>query len=165
MMTLKNILVATDFCEESQAALVYARELAHAFGGTLHVLHVSWNVVATAIGVEGYTPDFTRLQREVEETARKQLDAIVTEEDRRTLAAKAIVLTSNEPAQAIVSYARDAHVDLVVVGTHGRGGMAHLLMGSVAERVVRTAPCPVLAVRGPAAAPSAGEAREVAAHA
>ena len=78
---------------------------------------------------------------------RKQLDRIVTEEDRQMLAAKIIVMMSNNAAQAITSYANDAQVDLIVVGTHGRGGMAHLFMGSVAERVVRTAPCPVLTVR------------------
>jgi universal stress protein A len=149
-MTLKNILVATDFSEVSEAAVLYARQLAHAFSATLHVLHVTGNVIAGAIGVEGYTTDWISLQSEVDRAARQHLDPLVTEEDRRTLAAKTIVLTSNSPAQSIVSYANDNHVDLVVVGTHGRGGMAHMLMGSVAERVVRTAPCPVLTVRQPA---------------
>ena len=147
MMTIHNILIATDFSDTSAAALTYARELAHAFNGTLHVLHVTGNVVAQAIGIEGYTTDWVALQQEVDDAARKQLEGIVTENDRQTLSAKAIVITSSSPAQAIVSYANDAHVDLIVVGTHGRGGMAHLLMGSVAERVVRTAPCPVLTVR------------------
>ena len=164
-MTLKNILVATDFSEASEAALVYARELAQAFGGTLHVLHVAGNIAASAIGVEGYTTDFIALQREVEESARKQLDGLVSEADRRALSAKTIVLTSNSPAQSIVSYAKDAHIDLVVVGTHGRGGMAHMLMGSVAERVVRTAPCPVLTVRPPAYDSTSRDADQVAANA
>jgi len=165
MMTLKNILVATDFSETSEAALVYARELAQAFGGTLHVLHVAGIIAASAIGVEGYTTDFIALQREVEESARKQLDGLVSEADRRALSAKTIVLTSNSPAQSIVSYAKDAHIDLVVVGTHGRGGMAHVLMGSVAERVVRMAPCPVLTVRHPAYKSTLREAGLGAAHA
>jgi len=56
---------------------------------------------------------------------------------------------STSPAMAIVDYAREAHSDLIIMGTHGRGAMAQLLMGSVAERVVRTAPCPVLTVRHP----------------
>ena len=123
---------------------------AQAFGGTLYGLHVAGNIAANAVGVEGYTTDFIALQREVEESARKQLDGLLIEADRRTLSTKTIALTSNSPAQSIVSYAKDAHIDLVVVGTHGRGGMAHMLMGSVAERVVRTAPCPVLTVRCPA---------------
>jgi nucleotide-binding universal stress UspA family protein len=164
-MTLKNILVATDFSVVSEAALLYARELAHAFKGALHVLHVTDNVIAGAIGVEGYTTDWAALQREVDDAARKQLDAIVTDEDRRTLTAKTLVKTSNSPAQAIVSYANDAHIDLIVVGTHGRGGMAHLLMGSVAEWVVRTAPCPVLTVRQTASTSATSEAKQEAGHA
>jgi len=162
---LKNILVATDFSETSEAAVVYARQLARAFGSTLHVLHVAGSVMATAVGAEGYTVDFSGLQREVEEAARKQLDALITEEDRRTRAAKATVLTSNSPAEAIVSYARDAHIDLIVVGTHGRGGVTRMLIGSVAERVVRTAPCPVLTVRQVAAESTMPEVEQVAAHA
>jgi nucleotide-binding universal stress UspA family protein len=71
-------------------------------------------------------------------------------------------MTSNSPAEAITLYANDAQVDLIIVGTHGRGGMAHLLMGSVAERVVRTARCPVLTVRQAAAS---SEAKEAARHA
>jgi nucleotide-binding universal stress UspA family protein len=60
-----------------------------------------------------------------------------------------VTVTHNTPAAAIVDYAKTNRVDLVVLGTHGRGALAHLFMGSVAERVVRTAPCPVLAVRNP----------------
>ena len=60
-----------------------------------------------------------------------------------------MLITSNAPAVAIVDYARRERIDLIVTGTHGRGAVAHLLMGSVAERVVRTAPCPVLTVRHP----------------
>jgi Universal stress protein UspA and related nucleotide-binding proteins len=149
VITLKNVLVAIDFGEASETALAYGRELARMAGATLHVLHVVENVIAGAVGVEGYVTDFASLQREVEESARKQLDSMVTDEDRRTLAAKTVTKTSNSPALSIVSYARDAHIDLIIVGTHGRGGMAHLFMGSVAERVVRTAPCPVLTVRNP----------------
>jgi len=149
VITLKNVLVAIDFGEASETALAYGRELARMAGATLHVLHVVENVIAGAVGVEGYVTDFASLQREVEESARKQLDSMVTDEDRRTLAAKTVTKTSNSPALSIVSYARDAHIDLIIVGTHGRGGMAHLFMGSVAERVVRAAPCPVLTVRNP----------------
>jgi nucleotide-binding universal stress UspA family protein len=164
-MTLKNILVATDFSEAAGAAVTYARELAHAFKGTLHVLHITDNVIARAIGVEGYTTDWATLQGEVDDAARRQLNAIVTEEDRRALPAKTIVLTSNSPAHAIVSYANDAHIDLIVVGTRGRGGLEHMLMGSVAERVVRTAPCPVLTIRQTAYGAASSEARRAATHA
>jgi nucleotide-binding universal stress UspA family protein len=165
MANAKTILVATDFSEASAAALAYGRELAHALGSTLHVLHVVGNVVAGAVGIEGYTTDYVALQREVEDGARKHLDTIVTEDDRRALAAKTIVLTSNTPAQSIVSYAKDAGIDLVIVGTHGRGGNEHFAIGSVAERVVRLAPCPVLTVRYPANQRMLAEARQTAAQA
>ena len=149
MITLKNLLVAIDFGEASETALAYGRDLARMSGATLHVLHIVENVVSAAAGVEGYAVDFTSLQREVEEAAHKQLNALVTDDDRQTLGARAVTRTSDSPALAILSYAKDAHIDLIIIGTHGRGAMAHLFMGSVAERVVRSAPCPVLTVKNP----------------
>lgn len=149
MITLKNILVATDFGQASETALAYGRQFARSYGSTLHVLHVVENVFTATFGVEGYVTNVAALQREVEDAARKQLEAVVTDDDRRELGARAMTMISASPALAIVSYAKDAKADLVIVGTHGRGAMAHLLMGSVAERVVRTAPCPVLTVRHP----------------
>jgi nucleotide-binding universal stress UspA family protein len=89
------------------------------------------------------------MQSDVEDAAAKNLAALLSDEDRAVLGAKAIVRSSTSPALTIVDYARETSVDLIVMGTHGRGPMAHLLMGSVAERVVRTAPCPVLTVRHP----------------
>ena len=80
---------------------------------------------------------------------RRQLEALISDEDRERLRAEAVVLTDSSPARAINTFAKDAGVDLIVMGTHGRGAITHLLMGSVAERVVRTAPCPVLTVRLP----------------
>jgi nucleotide-binding universal stress UspA family protein len=93
-----------------------------------------------------YAPD---LQREIEDTARHQLEVALTPEDYEQLRAVAVLLRGNSPAATLVEYAREADVDLMVIGTHGRGAVAHLLMGNVAERVVRTAPCPVLTVRDP----------------
>jgi len=149
MITLKRILVATDFSEAADAALAYGRELARTVDARLDVLHVAANVFARAVGVEGYVAAYPQIQREVDDAARNQLDRLVTDEDRALLDARAVIRTSNSPAAEIVAYAREAGVDLIVMGTHGRGAMAQLLMGSVAERVVRTAPCPVLTVRHP----------------
>jgi nucleotide-binding universal stress UspA family protein len=147
MITLKHILVATDFGEASDAALTYGRALARTFGATLHVLHVAQNVYATASAAEAYMGAFP--QRDVEETARKQIDERLVDNDPVSLRTEAVVLTSNTTATTIVEYARNTAIDLIVMGTHTRGAVAHLLMGSVAERVVRTAPCPVLTVRHP----------------
>jgi nucleotide-binding universal stress UspA family protein len=149
MIGLKQVVVATDFGEAAQAALDYGREFARTFGAKLVLLHVVDNVLMRPYAAEGYVATYPELQREIESAAQKQLDATLDEDDRRTLNAEAIVLKSNNPAAAIVNYARDTDVDIVIMGTHGRGAVAHMLMGSVAERVVRTAPCPVLTVRHP----------------
>jgi len=149
MIRLKQILVATDFSEPSDAALNYGRELARAFGAHLQILNVVDNLTATMVGPEGYIGNLTEMQRDVEEAARKKLGALISDEDRRELGANPILLTSSTPAYAIVNQAKEADIDLIVMGTHGRGGFGHLLMGSVAEKVVRSAPCPVLTVRHP----------------
>ena len=149
MITLKHILVATDFSEPSDAALAYGRALARNFTATLHVLHVVGNVSAVVYGAEGYSASLPELQQGLEDSARKQLAALLVDNDAQPLPTRQVLTASNAPAVAIVEYAAREHIDLIVTGTHGRGAVAHLLMGSVAERVVRTAPCPVLTVRHP----------------
>jgi nucleotide-binding universal stress UspA family protein len=149
MIALKQILVATDFSEPSDCALTYARALASSFKATLHVLHVVGNMVDAAYGAEGYAVAVPDLQQQIEDAARKQLDDLRIEADEGPLPTKRVLVTSNSPAGAIVEYAARQGIDLIVTGTHGRGAVAHLLLGSVAERVVRTAGCPVLTVRHP----------------
>ncbi len=148
MIALKSILVATDFGEASGAAFAYGRELARTFGATLHVLNVADDVYVR-LGGDAYMAVLPALQRDLEVGAQKQLDELVIDNDPTPLSVKTAVLTSSATAGAIVQYARDLDIDLIVVGTHGRGAVAHLFMGSVAERVVRSAPCPVLTVRHP----------------
>jgi nucleotide-binding universal stress UspA family protein len=149
MILLKSILVATDFSEPSAAALAYGRELACSFGAQLTVFHAAGNAAARAYGSDAFAFIDPGLQGDVETAARTRIEALIAGERRHGLNAKAVVLTSNMPASAIADYAHQASVDLIVMGTHGRGAVTHLLMGSVAERVVRTAPCPVLTVRHP----------------
>lgn len=149
MIALKHILVATDFSEPSEAALAYGRELARTFRAQLTLVHVVENVAARAYGADGFVFVEPDLQPAVEAAARTRASALLFEEDRNALRAEAVILRSNATALAIVDYATSNAVHLIVIGTHGRGAVAHLLMGSVAERVVRTAPCPVLTVRHP----------------
>jgi nucleotide-binding universal stress UspA family protein len=150
MIILTKVLVATDFSEPSDAALAYGRELAFTFGAQLVIAHVAENTLTRGFGGgDGFVAVDPALQRSVEAGARRQLESLISDEDREQLYAAAVVLTSNTPAHAITEYAKEAAVDLIVLGTHGRGAVAQLLMGSVAERVVRTAPCPVLTVRHP----------------
>jgi universal stress protein A len=146
MILLKNILVATDFGEASDAALRYGRDFARTFGGRIHVLHVAQNLMAQ-YATEFSFVDFPEVQSKIEEGARQRLEALLDAEDRSTLRAKVEVRTSSSPASAIIAYATDERIDLIITGTHGRGGATHFLLGSVAERVAQTAPCPVLTVR------------------
>lgn len=147
MIALKNVLVATDFEDAADVALLYGRSLARTFNATLQVLHVLDDVSARAASISGYGVDVERMQLELERAAQAQVDALLSDEDRRELSAEAVVLTSSTPALAIVDYARRHDVNLIIVGTHGRSAVSHFFVGSVAERVVRTAPCPVLTVR------------------
>ena len=149
MVVMKRILVATDFGEAAEVALNYGRELARTFGASLDVLHVCDNVIGRGLGAEGLTADYSTLQREIEASARTRLDALLDDEDRTMLHARSLMRISNTPAMAIVDYAKESKTDLILLGTHGRGTLAHLLVGNVAERVVRLAPCPVLTVRHP----------------
>jgi nucleotide-binding universal stress UspA family protein len=147
MMTMKHILVPTDFGEPAGAALIYGRELAGRFGATLYVLHVTEDMFVTRFGSEMFAS--VELQRDFEASARLRLDELIRDGDGSGLRTKTMVITSASPAFAIIDYAKENGIDLIVMGTHGRGVLGHLLMGSVAERVVRLAPCPVLTMRHP----------------
>jgi universal stress protein A len=144
MIVLKQILVATDFSESAAVALAYGRDLARTFNARLHVLHAVEDVMLRYSPEVGFvSPD---LQKNLEAAARLDLDKLITEDDRKTLAVVPVIKTAvNIPAE-IVDYAKANAIDLIITGTHGRGAVKHLLMGSVAERVVRTAACPVLTV-------------------
>src|ERR1051325_8362908 len=118
MTTLKDILVATDFGEASDTALLYGRALARQFGARLHVLHVVEALAAHLAGVEGYVPNLGEIQRETEDRAERDLQALISDEDRRQLKARAVLRTSTRPAEEIVDYARAHDVGLILVGTH-----------------------------------------------
>jgi nucleotide-binding universal stress UspA family protein len=120
MIRIKNVLVATDFSGPSAAALRYGREFAHAFGASLEVLHVTDNVYMTH-GAERYIPALPEFQQQVEEAVRRQVEDLLTEEDRQLLHARAVIVTAVGQAQAIVGYAQQHSVDVIVMGTHGRG--------------------------------------------
>ena len=140
MIVLKQVLVAVDFDEMSNVALNYARSLARTFGARLHVLHVMENPFMRPMANDPHA---------IEAGITRRLLDTLTDEDRTVLHAVPVLRTSDAPAEEIAKYAQAEQIDLIVLGTHGRPGVAHFLMGSVAERVVRTAPCPVLTLRLP----------------
>ena len=143
-----RIVVPTDFSTCSHEAWALAQRLAGAFGSELIPVHV---LVESPLWGEG--PFNMERVREVYESARTWARA---ELDKWAAQGKAAgfkvrpVLRTGVPHEEIVALATDELADLLVIGTHGRGGVSRALLGSVADRVVRLAPCPVLTVRGPA---------------
>src|ERR1022692_2011944 len=142
---LQKTLLPTDFSNYSTAATNYARELATKFDAELHLLHVlETHLVSTP--TFGMGLDLPKYVSESKAAAEKSLTSVLDPEwsAGRTVV-KAVI--EGSPKAEIVAYARKHSIDLIVLATHGRSGLAHVLMGSVAESVVRTAPCPVLTVR------------------
>lgn len=147
-MPITTILVPTDFSPPSRHALRYAMQLADPFKASLHVLHVLETAFFAAAYTEIYPPP-PEYFAEMERTAHEQLDSSLTS-DEKTRFRATLEMRTGSPAQEIFAYLQQhPEVDLVVMATHGRGGVARLMMGSVADKVVRAAPCPVLTLRAP----------------
>ena len=148
MIQLKRILVPSDFSDYSKHALRYGCAFAVEFGADLYLLHVMQDIVGL-VPEDGIafppTGDYWRELRESAEKALEQLPGSLWS------GGESVVRTTREgaPFLEIVRYAKEHEIDLIVMGTHGRTGLSHILVGSVAERVVRKAPCPVLTVRHP----------------
>ena len=140
MIAVKRILVPTDFSDTSDEALKYGVGLAQAMSARLYLLHVPGE---TGVNFEA---DFPMV--EFENAAGERLETLVSQQDARQLRPE-YALRIGVPSDQIVRYASDRDIDLIVMGTHGRTGVPHMVMGSVAEKVVRSAPCPVLTVRHP----------------
>ncbi len=148
MIKLKRILVPTDFSETANVALWYARELAQSLGASIHLLHVVPEMFGPGRTGHGFVPDLNRYAETIRQQAAARLTTVLTASERDELHAQ-FATRIGAPFVEIVRYAKEQEIDLIVMGTHGRGPVAHMLMGSVAERVVRKAPCPVLTVRHP----------------
>ena len=146
MLSIKTVLVPTDFSDASETALNYGKAMAEAFGASLHLVHVMEDLLAHAWAAEVYVASAPNLREEIERESRLRLEAMLTEAERERLQARVALLSGN-PFIEIIRYARTNDIDLIVMGTHGRGPIAHMLLGSVAEKVVRKSPCPVLTVR------------------
>jgi universal stress protein A len=142
----KNILVPIDFSEHSQRALDYAIELAAKLDAKVHVLNV---IGIPALGVPelGVALTAAVIDNLVKDN-QAALDKLV--DPRRKLASIGeVMLRTGDTRDMILQACGEVNADLVVMGTHGRRGVSRALLGSVAESVVRTAPCPVLAIRPP----------------
>ena len=148
MISLNRILAATDFSPSSDHALRYAAEFAQRFGAELHLLHVTQDLATAALAMAPLIPAEVDYREQQFEVASRELDRLPAALGLKVPKAVREVREGTAFVE-IIRYARDHQIDLIVMGTHGRSGLAHVLLGSVAERVVRKAPCPVLTVRPP----------------
>ncbi len=151
MPKLNRILVPVDFSDCSRAALDYAETLAKTFDAVVDLIHV-WEVPPyippeAMVGVPGH--DAQTLAQVAHGSAEQEMKAFLDDLRDRGVKIGKPLLESGDPGRSIVETAEEGGYDLIVVGTHGRTGLSHLLMGSIAEKVVRHAHCPVLTVRGP----------------
>ncbi|QDT65543.1 universal stress protein [Calycomorphotria hydatis] len=144
MPPIKRILLPTDFSPYSHVAAEHAFQLAGCFGAELHLLHVIQDPVMMYPDVALSVPPPMIDVRELESSAQKSLDRISIPEH---ISCTARTVRHGPEFLEIVRYAKENEIDMIVMGTHGRSGLSHALMGSVAEKVVRKAPCPVLTVR------------------
>jgi nucleotide-binding universal stress UspA family protein len=143
---IKNILVPTDFTSAARRALRYAGDLADAFGASLQLIHVIETPLFSAGYMDLYAPPPPEYLASLEQQSQRQLEGLLTADEKATY--RAVFVTKlGVPAHEILDYVK-AHteIDLVVMATEGRGGMARLVLGSVADKVLRAAPCPVVAI-------------------
>jgi nucleotide-binding universal stress UspA family protein len=146
MIQLQRILVPTDFSDCSTIALRYGAALAERFGSEVHIVHVVQDLVALAPEPGLSFPPPGEYLQELQSSAERSLERLPGEGVALAGPVTRRVL-QGPPFVELIRYAREQDIDLIVMGTHGRSGLAHVLLGSVAERVVRKAPCPVLTVR------------------
>jgi nucleotide-binding universal stress UspA family protein len=148
MIDLKRILVPTDFSKHSQNALTYAAALAEKFGAEIYLFHVVQDLALYLPDAIAAAPPPTIPFTQLVTASREALAKVIREQLPAGVRATPEV-REGSPLPDIIAFAKEKDIDLIVLGTHGRTGLVHVLMGSVAENVVRKAPCPVLTVRHP----------------
>ena len=149
MSQIKRMLVPTDFSFESDVAFSYALDMAARQQSAVHLLHVIDDAMVATAYPDGFYVESREMRAKLLDEAKRRLEAMAA----RCTAAGVLATTDvvvGRPTRVIVDVATAQGIDLIVMGTHGRSGFAHLVLGSVAERIVRTAPCAVLTVRNTA---------------
>ncbi|MGE3820506.1 MAG: universal stress protein [Isosphaeraceae bacterium] len=146
MIAIRQILAPTDFSKHSEGALRFACDLAERFGAVIHLLHVLSDVMPV-----GPDPMLTSVlppeyYRETEDATREALEKLIQPDWGKPVAVTTAVAWGHA-VDVVNEYASKNGIDLIVIATHGRTGLSHVLLGSVAERIVREAPCPVLTIR------------------
>jgi nucleotide-binding universal stress UspA family protein len=146
VIEIRSILAPTDFSAHSQQAVRYACRLAERLDSELHLLHVLSEIVPAGPDPLLMPVMPAQFYKESEDRAQETLDRSLDPSWEKPAKVTRGVRWGS-PVESIVSYAVDHRIDLVIIATHGRTGLSHVLLGSVAERIVREAPCPVLTIR------------------
>jgi len=146
MISIRRILVPTDFSDCALSAVRYATELADKFAAELILLHIVPDAVLALPDAVMPTPTPVADLDALTDAGKQGLANLITAEKLETRHPLAEVRIGS-PAAEIIAAANDLHADLICIGTHGRGGLARVFLGSVAEHVLRQSPCPVLTVR------------------
>jgi nucleotide-binding universal stress UspA family protein len=150
-MGIRRILIPIDYSQNSQAALAYGAELAQSFGASLDIVHV-WDrptYVTDAVMVQRPGEAHKPIGELIRENAQKDMDEFLSGITLPSGVASKSRLLSGDPAATLLAELKKGEHDLVVLSTHGRTGFAHLLLGSIAEKLVRLSPVPVLTVPAP----------------
>lgn len=148
MINIERILFPTDFSEHSKHAFHYALSFAKEYNASLYMLHVIEDIqyLANAYMFDvPIMPSFADMEQNRLKEMQEFIDREVTDPNIKIEK----VVRRGRPFMEIIQMARDEKIDLIVIATHGRGGLEHVFFGSVAEKVVRKAPCPVLSIRLP----------------
>lgn len=146
-MRPKHILAPTDFSHHAEAAVKSAFELAEQFDATVHLVHTLAEPVSAIAPepmiVAAPPPEF---YEESEKTCKEALQKVASQFGKPDTKVQTAALWGS-PVDTVLEYAQREPIDLIVISTHGRTGLSHVLLGSVAESIVRNAPCPVLTLR------------------
>ncbi len=148
MIDLHRILIPTDFSKHSENALTYALAFAEKFGAELYLLHVVQDLALFIPDAVTVAPPIAPPVEQLTAAVREALNNVVREH-RLEQSPVHVEVREGAPFYEIIRFAKEKDIDLIVMGTHGHSGLAHVLLGSVSEKVVRKAPCPVLTVRHP----------------
>ncbi len=144
-MKIKKILLPTDLSPASISAFKYAKSLAEKYGASIYVLHVLENI-PPVLAIHALDLTIERVEKNMEENAKVQLEKIVKENLKGKNKVK-IFIRKGLVDEEIIKFADEKKIDIIVMGTHGRTGIEYTLLGSIAEKIVRKAKCPVLTVK------------------
>ncbi len=148
MIDLHRILIPTDFSKFSQVALNYASAFAEKFAAELYLLHVIQDLAVFIPDMITVAPPPVPTVEQMTKAVQEAFDRLIKDNRLERFQIHRDV-REGTPFYEIVRYAKEQNIDLIIMGTHGHTGLTHMLLGSVTEKVVRKAPCPVLTVRHP----------------